>query len=399
MKKVVLAYSGGLDTSVILKWLQEKGHEVYAYIADVGQKDDFSYAEKKAKALGAKEVFLEDLKKEFVEDYIFPAMQGGAVYEGRYLLGTSLARPIIAKRQIEIAKKLGAEAVAHGATGKGNDQVRFELAYLSLMPNAEIIAPWKDAEFLEKFKGRVDLLNYANEKGIEVGASNKPPYSMDANLMHISYESGILEDPARAPEEDMFEMTVSPEKAPEKGVFLSLHFEKGVPVLLENNNEKTTIKGSLDIFNNLNTLAGAHGVGRIDIVENRFVGIKSRGVYETPAGTVLWKAFEDLELISIDREVYRLKQSLMPKFAELIYNGYWFSPEMEFILNAHKHSTKDVSGRVDLELYKGNVIIRGRKSESTLYSEELASMDVEGGYSQEDAQGFIRVNAVRLRQQ
>ncbi len=397
MEKVVLAYSGGLDTSVILKWLQEKGYSVVAYIADVGQQEDFSAAVEKAKACGAVEVYLEDLKREFVEDYIFPALRGSALYEGRYLLGTSLARPIIAKRQIEIARKVGATAVAHGATGKGNDQVRFELAYLSLMPEVKIVAPWKDSEFLDKFKGRTDLLDYAKSHGIDVGAKKKPPYSMDGNLMHISYESGMLEDPFTGPEKEMFQMTVDPKDAPDAATSVSISFKKGRPVKLENKATGQSHTDSLEIFNELNRLGGENGIGRIDIVENRFVGIKSRGVYETPGGTILWEAHQDLETMSIDREVYKLKQTLVRPFSELIYNGFWFSPEMDFILAAFEKSQELVTGVVNLELYKGNVTVTGRQSESHLYDSELASMDVEGGYNQSDAEGFIKVNAVRLR--
>ncbi len=397
MEKVVLAYSGGLDTSVILKWLQEKGYQVVAYIADVGQEEDFDAALQKAKDCGAVEVFLEDLKKEFVEDYIVPAMKGSALYEGRYLLGTSLARPIIAKRQIEIARKTGATAVSHGATGKGNDQVRFELAYLGLEPGIKIIAPWKDPEFLEKFKGRTDLLEYAKSKGIDVGAKKKPPYSMDGNLMHISYESGVLEDPVVKPDKEMFQLTVDPKDAPDKTVELTLEFDQGNPVLLKNLSTGESFNEPLDILVELNKVGGANGVGRIDIVENRYVGIKSRGVYETPGGTILWAAHQDLETASIDREVYRLKQKLAGPFTELIYNGFWFSPEMEFLLHAVEKSQELVTGSVNLEIYKGNVTVTGRNSKSGLYDSELASMDVEGGYDQADAEGFIRVNAVRLR--
>jgi len=397
MDKVVLAYSGGLDTSVILKWLQEKGYDVVAYIADVGQEEDFDAALEKAQECGASEVFLEDLKQEFVEDYIIPAMKGSALYEGRYLLGTSLARPIIAKRQIEIARKTGATAVSHGATGKGNDQVRFELAYLGLEPGIKIIAPWKDPEFLGKFKGRTDLLEYAKSHGIDVGAKKKPPYSMDGNLMHISYESGVLEDPAAKPDKEMFQLTVDPKDAPDKVIELSIEFEKGNPVLLKNVSSGKNFTEPLDIVVELNRVGGENGVGRIDIVENRYVGIKSRGVYETPGGTILWAAHQDLETTSIDREVYRLKQQLAGPFAELIYNGFWFSPEMEFLLHSIEKSQELVSGSVNLEIYKGNVTVTGRTSKSGLYDSELASMDVEGGYDQSDAEGFIRVNAVRLR--
>ena len=395
MKRVVLAYSGGLDTSIILKWLQEKGYEVVAYIADVGQKDDFTAAKKKAMQLGASEVFVEDLKREFVDDYVFPAISGSARYEGRYLLGTSLARPIIAKRQIEIAEKMGALSVSHGATGKGNDQVRFELAYYALMPKVEVLAPWKSSEFLEQFAGRTDLIKYAEEKGIPLDVSPKSPFSMDANVMHISYEAGVLEDPKVSPPKDMFQMTVSPQEAPDKTTGLRIHFKSGIPTKVEPQ-EGNAIEGGLEILTYLNKLAGENGIGRVDIVENRYVGIKSRGVYETPGATVLWAAHQDLEVISLDREVLSAKHSLVPKFTELIYNGYWFSQEMEFVRNSVDCSQKQVTGYVDLELYKGNITVVGRHSESGLYNTELASMDVEGGYNQQDAGGFIKVNAVRL---
>ena len=334
MSKVVLAYSGGLDTSVILKWLIERGHEVFAYIADVGQKEELEQARENALKVGAVEACVEDLKREFVTDYIFPAIKGSALYEGRYLLGTSLARPLIAKRQIEIVERLGANIVAHGATGKGNDQVRFELSCYALKPDVEILSPWKLPEFLEQFEGRVDLLNYAKAHGIEVEATAEKPFSMDANLMHVSYESGVLEDPAVSPPQEMFRMTVDPRQAPDQVSTLAIHFEKGIPVRVEHLESKTSVTDPLELFEFLNRIGGENGVGRIDIVENRFVGIKSRGVYETPGGTILWKAHQDLELMTIDREVYRIKDSLVPRFSELIYNGFWFSPEMDFLMTA-----------------------------------------------------------------
>lgn len=398
MEKVVLAYSGGLDTSVILKWLiEERGYEVIAYVADVGQQEDFDAVKKKALAVGASQVFVEDLKKEFVTDYIFTALKGSAIYEGRYMLGTSLARPVIAKRQVEIAKKVGAKYVSHGATGKGNDQVRFELSCYALNPEIKIIAPWKDADFLAQFKGRTDLLNYAEKHGIQVEATKKAPYSMDANLMHISYEAGVLEDPMSAPPREMFRMTVDPKEAPDAATKIAISFKDGLPTEVKNLDDGTTVRDPLELFVYLNKVGGQNGVGRIDIVENRYVGIKSRGVYETPGGTILWKAHQDLETIAMDREVFRLKESLMPRFAELIYNGYWFSPEMEFLVSAFNKSQEAINGTVHLELYKGNVTVLGRKSESSLYDPELSSMDVEGGYNQQDAAGFIRINAIRLK--
>lgn len=396
MQKVILAYSGGLDTSVILKWLMEKGYEVIAYIADVGQAEDFEAAREKALKIGASAVYVEDLKKEFLSDYVFKAIQGGAIYEGRYLLGTSLARPVIAKRQIEIANRENAEFVSHGATGKGNDQVRFELGYYALRPDIKVIAPWKMPEFLQQFQGRGDLLAYAEKHGIAVEVTKKAPYSMDANLLHISYEAGVLEDPAKKPAADMFRMTVAPQDAPDETQELSVHFKQGIPQKVIDRKANKTYADPVSMFEFLNKSAGKHGVGRIDIVENRFVGIKSRGVYETPAGTVLWKAHQDLETIAVDREVYRLKEALALKFAELIYNGFWFSPEMEFLIHAMEKAEENVTGVVHLELYKGNVTVVGREAENSLYDAELSSMDVEGGYDQKDAEGFIRINAVRL---
>lgn len=397
MDKVVLAYSGGLDTSVILKWLIEKGYEVVAYIADVGQEEDFDAAREKALAVGASKVYIEDLKEEFVTDYIYEALKGSALYEGRYLLGTALARPIIAKHHVRIARQEGARYVSHGATGKGNDQVRFELGYYALDSEIEVIAPWRMAEFLEQFEGRTQLLEYAEKHGISVEATKKAPYSMDANLLHISYEAGVLEDPNMAPPEDMFRMTVDPREAPDAVTNLAVSFKQGIPVKVENLDDGTSYEQPLELFQYLNRVAGENGVGRIDIVENRYVGIKSRGVYETPAGAVLWDAHRDLETISIDREVFRIRERLLPDYSTSIYYGYWFSPEMDFLRHALDYTQRDVTGTVKVALYKGNVTIVGRESESSLYDEELSSMDQEGGYNQEDATGFIRVNAIRLR--
>lgn len=396
-KKVILAYSGGLDTSVILKWLIDKGYEVICYIADVGQDDDFEKAKSKALSIGASKVYIEDLKKEFVESYIFPALKANAVYEGKYFLGTSLARPIIAKKQIDIAKKEGTNIVAHGATGKGNDQVRFELAYMKLMPDVEIISPWKDAEYLTKFKGRTDMINYAKKNGIPINSTIEKPYSMDDNLMHISYEAGQLEDPKFEPKEDMFQKTVSPKDAPDKETKIMIEFKQGVPVKVENLSENKTIKGSLELFKYLNKLGSKNGIGRIDLVENRFVGMKSRGVYETPAGTILLKAHLDIEGLVLDKEVCHLKDMLMPKVAELIYNGFWFSPEMDFLMAAINKSQEDVDGKVYMTLYKGNAFVTARESEKSLYDMDLASMDKLGDYDQTDAKGFIKLNALRLK--
>ena len=394
-KKVVLAYSGGLDTSCILKWLVDKGYEVVAYIADVGQNEDFEAAKKKALKIGASKVYIEDLKEEFVTDFIFPAIKANAVYEHKYLVGTSLARPVIAKKQIEIAKKEGAEYVSHGATGKGNDQVRFELTYYALNPKIKVIAPWKTQEFLDQFKGRTDLLNYAKEKGIPVTATHQKPYSSDANLMHISYEAGVLEDP-KTPPPDVFEWTTSPKNAPDKETKIEIHFKDGTPIKVVNKEDGTVKTKPLDLFTYLNKLGAENGIGRIDMVENRFVGIKSRGVYETPGATILLHAHMDIEGIAMDREVMRLRNMLTPKFAEIVYYGFWYSPEMDFLMAAINKSQEVIDGIVYLSLYKGNITILGRESPSSLYNKDLSSMDIAGGYNQKDAEGFIKINAIRL---
>ncbi len=396
MKKIILAYSGGLDTSCILKYLVEEGFEVIAYMADVGQDEDFEAAKKKALEIGASKVYVEDLKKEFVTDFIFPAIKANAIYEGRYLLGTGLARPVIAKRQIEIAELEGAEYVSHGATGKGNDQVRFELTYYALNPKIKVYAPWKDKVFLAKFKGRTDLLDYAKEKGIPVTATHAKPYSMDENIMHISYESGVLEDPLKGPSPDIFKWTKSPKDAPDKETKIEIHFKDGIPVKVINKEDGTEKTDPLELYHYLNELGAENGIGRIDIVENRFVGIKSRGVYETPAATILRDAHMDIESIAMDREVMRLRDMLSPKFAELVYYGFWFSPEMEFLTAAINKSQELIDGVVHLSLYKGNVTVEGRESPSSLYDSELSSMDIEGGFNQKDSEGFIKINAIRL---
>jgi argininosuccinate synthase len=395
--KVVLAYSGGLDTACILKYLQQQGYDVVAYVANVGQHDNFEEVAERAIQTGASNVYIEDLRREFVTDFIFPAIAGNAVYENRYLLGTSLARPVIAKRQVEIAAKEQATYVAHGATGKGNDQVRFELAYAALGPRLRVIAPWKEREFLQRFRGRTDLLAFAREHDIPVEASVEKPYSSDENLMHRSYEAGMLEDPLKTPDEEMYRLTRSPETAPETAAHIDIHFKDALPVRVVNVDSGDSFTDPLELFNYLNEVGGLHGVGRVDMVENRFVGIKSRGVYETPGGTVLHHALRDLEGIAMDREVLRLRDSLSPRFAELIYNGFWYSPEMDFIRAAFRQSERLIDGRVRLKLYKGNVVVLGRESPSSLYDRELSSMDVEGGYDQQDAKGFIRINALRLR--
>ncbi len=395
-EKVILAYSGGLDTSVILKWLLEKGYEVIAYVGDVGQADDYVAVREKALKLGASKVIISDLKREFIEDYVFKAIMGNAVYENRYLLGTALARPLIAKKQIEIAREEGTNIVAHGATGKGNDQVRFELTYYALMPDVKIISPWKDREFLNQFKGRTDLLKYASEHNIPVKASIDKPYSEDDNLMHISHEAGVLEDPMYAANGSMLEKMVMPQDAPDKDTHIVIHFKNGMPVKVVNKDDGTIKDDSYDLYTYLNELAGKNGIGLLDMVENRFVGIKSRGVYETPAATILYTAHRDIEGIAMDREVMRLVTMLSPKFAELIYNGFWFSPEMDFLMAAIEKSQELIDGSVHLCLYKGNVLIEGRESPSSLYNDKLSSMDIEGGFDQVDSKGFIKINAIRL---
>jgi len=396
-EKVVLAYSGGLDTSVILKWLIDKGYEVVAYIADVGQAEDFEAVRMKAEKVGASKIYLEDLKKEFVTDFIFPAVKANAVYEGKYLLGTSLARPLIAKRQVEIASKEGTDIVAHGATGKGNDQVRFEMTYQVLMPRVKIISPWKNDEYLQTFQGRSDMIRYAEEKGIPVPATRDKPYSMDENLLHISYEAGVLEDPKFEPRKDMFLKTKDPEDAPDKPEELMIQFKEGIPVMVQNLSDGTVKSDPLELFQHLNAAAGRNGVGRVDMVENRFVGMKSRGVYETPGGTVLMAAHLDLEGLTMDREVKLIRDGLIPKYAQLIYFGFWYSPEMEVLTAFMDKAQEHVSGKVYLKLYKGNVIIKGRESEESLYDQGIASMDIHGGYDQRDAVGFIRLNALRMK--
>ncbi|MEW6708894.1 MAG: argininosuccinate synthase [Candidatus Riflebacteria bacterium] len=396
-KKVVLAYSGGLDTSVILKWLENKGYEVIAYVADVGQNEDFEAIRAKAIATGASKVYVEDLKREFVTDYIYPAMQGNAIYEGTYLLGTAIARPIIAKRQIEIAMKEATNIVSHGATGKGNDQVRFEFAYYALMPNVEIISPWKDQSFLSEFKGRTDMINYAEKYGIPVKASISKSYSEDENLLHISHEAGILEDPAKRCPEDVYSHTLSPREAPDKETTLKISFQNGLPVKVENQQDGTVIEDPLELFIYLNRVGRENAIGRVDMVENRYVGIKSRGVYETPGGTILWKAHRDLEGIAMDKEVMHLRDGLIPKFSELIYNGLWFSPEMDFLMCAFNKSQEHIDGDVTIALYKGNVHAIARESSASLYNQDLSSMDIEGGYNSIDCKGFININGIRLK--
>ena len=396
-QKIILAYSGGLDTSVLVKWLVKKDYDVIAYIGDVGQDENLDKVKEKALKTGASKVYLEDLKKEFVENYIFQALKANAVYEGKYLLGTALARPIIAKKQIEIAKKEGTNILCHGCTGKGNDQVRFEFTWMRFMPNVKIISPWKDKEWLSKLRGRTDLINYAKKENIPIDVSLKKPYSTDENLMHKSYEAGILENPAKEPDQEMFKLTVSPKNAPDIETKICIEFEKGIPISITNLKDNVKTKGSIELFTYLNKLAAENGIGRIDIVENRFVGIKSRGVYETPAGTILLKAHRDIESITLDREVMHLKELLAPMIGKLIYNGFWDTPEMDVLMAAIDKSQENVSGKVYITLYKGNIIITSRESKNSLYDESIASMDEEGGYDQKDAEGFIKIVGLPLK--
>lgn len=396
-KKVVLAYSGGLDTSVILKWLSLKGFSVICFVGNVGQADDFEETRKKALSTGAKKVYVEDLRREFVTDFIYPALRGNALYEKRYLLGTALARPLLAKKQIEIAEKEGAEYVAHGATGKGNDQVRFELTYYALKPDIKVIAPWRDPEFLSQFKGRSDLIKWAQKHNIPVKATKDKPYSEDENLMHISHEAGILEDPDFPPPENIFTRTTLLKNTPDEEDIIEIHFKDGFPTKVVNRRTNTVKTDPLELFMYLNELGSKHGIGIVDMVENRYIGIKSRGVYETPGATILWKAHEDIEGIAMDKEVMHLRDMLIPKFSELIYNGYWFSPEMDFLMAAFEKAQEAIDGVVTLKLFKGNVVVMGRKSPTSLYDQDLSSMEVEGGFDPTDSTGFININAIRLK--
>ncbi|HEY3489704.1 MAG TPA: argininosuccinate synthase [Candidatus Deferrimicrobiaceae bacterium] len=389
LDKVVLAYSGGLDTSVILRWLIETyGCEVIAFVADLGQGDELAPVKVKAKKTGASKVYVENVQDEFVRDFIFPSLQANAVYEGAYLLGTSIARPLIAKKQIEIARKENCKAVSHGATGKGNDQVRFELTYFSLMPDVTIVAPWREWDM----RSRTDLVNYAKKWGIPTPVTVEKPYSSDRNLMHISYEGGILEDVWAEPPESMFTLTVSPQKAPDKPTYVEVSFVDGIPTAV--NGKKM---GPAKLLSALNALGGANGIGRLDLVENRYVGMKSRGVYETPGGTILHAAHRGIESITLDREVMHFRDSLIPKFAELVYNGYWYTPEMDLLKTMIVKSQENVTGTVRLKLYKGNCSVAGRKSPLSLYRADFATFEKESVYNQADATGFIKINALRLR--
>src|ERR1700704_1662134 len=389
INKIVLAYSGGLDTSVMLRWVKEKyGCEVICYCADVGQGDELSGLEEKALATGGSKLYVEDLREEFVRDYVWTAVKANAVYEGIYLLGTSLARPVIAKRQIEIARREGADAVAHGATGKGNDQVRFELTYYALQPDIKVIAPWREWEF----KGRSDLIAYAKEHRIPITATAEKPYSMDRNLMHISYEGGILEDPWAEAPEDIFLLTRPPESAKPDAEYVEISFEKGEPVAINGQ-----AMDAVALLTTLNKIAGEHGIGRVDLVENRFVGMKSRGVYETPGVTILHVAHRALESITLDREVMHLRDSFNVRFAECIYYGFWFAPEFDLLRKTIDETQRKVTGDVRLKLYRGNTMVVGRRSPHSLYDEKVATFEADTVYNQRDAEGFIKLNALRLR--
>jgi len=396
--KIVLAYSGGLDTSIILRWLKETYQaEIIAFCADIGQEEELDGLEKKALTSGASKCIVEDLREEFARDFIFPMFQAGAIYEAQYLLGTSIARPLIAKRMVEIARAENADAIAHGATGKGNDQVRFELAAAALAPDLRVIAPWREERFRKQFSGRSEMIAFAKANGIPVEATAQKPYSMDRNLLHISYESGVLEDPwfdASSKEmRDMYKLSVAPEDAPNEPEYVELEFDRGSCIAV---NGKSS--SPLEVMQTLNKLGGKHGIGRVDIVENRFVGMKSRGVYETPGGAILHFAHRQIETLTMDREVMHLRDGLIPKYSELVYNGFWFSPEREALqalVNATQH---DMSGLVRLKLYKGNVIVAGRKSSKTLYDPKIATMEGDTSpYDQTDATGFIRLNSLRLK--
>jgi argininosuccinate synthase len=423
VNRVVLAYSGGLDTSVILKWLKETYNcEVVTFTADLGQGEELEPARAKAELMGVKpeHIFIDDLREEFVKDYVFPMMRANALYEGLYLLGTSIARPLIAKRQIEIAKLVGADAVSHGATGKGNDQVRFELSAASLAPQIKCIAPWRDASFRKEFPGRAEMIAYAEANNIPIKASMKKPYSMDRNLLHISFEAGMLEDPwydgTTPADRDMYVLSTAPEDAPDKAEYVQILFDKGNAIGLQadglaeiiaslgdfkvlGEKDGYTLLTPYGIMRVLNFLGGKHGVGRVDIVENRFVGMKSRGIYETPGGTILLAAHRDLETLVVDREAMHIRDTLIPKYAQLVYNGFWFAPEREAIQALVTYTQQTVSGEVRVKLYKGNVMNAGRKSPHSLYSEAIATMEggQEAAYNQDDATGFIALNALRLK--
>jgi argininosuccinate synthase len=393
-EKLVLAYSGGLDTSVLVHWLDQQGYEVIALCLDLGQKvEDIDAILKKGKNSGAAKVLVENVEEEFVKDYVLPSIHWNALYEGTYLLGTALSRPLISKKQIEVAKREGAIAVGHGATGKGNDQVRFELSYYALKPDIRVVAPWKIPEFYQKYPGRTELLAYAEKYGIPVKATKDQPWSSDENMMHISFESGMLEDPWQEPRQEMFELSQSPQAAPDEAQTVLIEFEKGNPVTVDGQ-EYSPAK----LLTHLNDVGGKHGIGRIDMVESRFVGMKNRGVYETPGGTILHIAHRAMESITLNRGVINLKDSLMPRFAQLTYDGFWFSPEMEILISMVQQTQEPVNGTVRLELYKGNCMVTGRKSPNSLYDEDMATMEADNGaYDPKDAIGFIKLHALPLR--
>ncbi|MBF0286310.1 MAG: argininosuccinate synthase [SAR324 cluster bacterium] len=393
-EKIVLAYSGGLDTSILVHWFKEQGYEVIALCLDLGQKvEDLEEIRQKGFTAGAAKVLVENVEEEFVRDYVNPAIQWNAVYEGTYLLGTSLARPLISKKQIEVAAQEGASSVGHGATGKGNDQVRFELAYYALNPDIQIIAPWKMPEFYTKFPGRTELLAYAEAHGIPVKATQEKPWSSDENLLHISFEAGMLEDPWQEPRQDMFELSKSPQDAPDRNQEIIIHFKEGIATAVDGQTMSPA-----QLLTHLNEIGGENGIGRVDMVESRFVGMKSRGVYETPGGTILHTAHRAIESITLDRDVINLKDSLMPRFAKLAYNGFWFSPEMRILLSMGKETQQRVTGEVRLELYKGNCLVTGRRSPYSLYDSDIATMEADqGAYNPQDAIGFIKLNALPLQ--
>ncbi|XP_012215769.1 argininosuccinate synthase isoform X2 [Linepithema humile] len=397
-KKVILAYSGGLDTSCILFWLREKGFQVIAYVANIGQDEDFDAVREKALKIGAVKVVIDDLKEAFVSSYVWPAVACGLLYEGRYLLGTSIARPCISQGLIKTATTEGVNIIAHGATGKGNDQVRFELSCYSLCPAITILAPWREHEFYTRFQGRSDLLKYARQNGIPISATPKEPWSTDANLVHISYESGILEDPAIPAPKELYKMTTDPINSALEAEKIEISFKKGYPVNVKSLKDGKIFDTPLTILEYLNQIGGAHGIGRIDIVENRYIGLKSRGIYESPGAKILHIAHQDLEVFTLDREVLRIKSYLTEKMSDYVYNGFWFSPECDFVRESIQYSQKYVNGVVKLQLYRGNVMAIGRSSQVSLYNKNLVSMDVQGDFEPTDATGFIRTQALRLKE-
>lgn len=395
-KKVVLAYSGGLDTTCILFWLKEQGYNVICYTVDVGQEEDLEQVREQALRLGAIKAIVDNRVEEFVSEFVYPSLSYGGIYQGRYLLGTSLARPCISKGIVKVANEENAEFISHGATGKGNDQIRFELSCASIDPNIKCIAPWRMPAFFQRFQGRLDLIEYAKSNGFKVGATIEKPYSTDANIMHISFESGVLEDPLHPPIDDMYLMTKNPIDWPNEAEEIKITFSAGIPKLVENLSTNEKVENALNIMKYLNLLGGKHGIGRIDIVEDRFIGMKSRGVYETPGGTIIWNAVRDLETLCLDREVNKIRSKLAENFAEKVYYGLWFSPECDYLRACLKISQQLVNGFVILQLFKGNAYVRGRKAVKSLYDQQLVSMDVQGEFTPINAEGFIRTSAIRL---